>query len=325
MKGIQVTAYGKPADVVKLVDVPDVGRPEFGEIVIDIDAASVEPSDLYVIAGSYGILPPLPHILGIQGVGRVSAVGSNVKHVKEGDRVIVPPFTPSWIERVKTTATWLRPLPTADLDQLAMLGINPATAYLLLTRFVQLKRGDWLLQNAANSSIGRAVIALAKLRGLRTVNVVRRAELVDEIKAIGGDIALVDGEDLPKRVAEATGKASIQLALDGVANSATQRLLNSIASYGTVVVWSAMSGRPFTVSGPPVIFRDQTIRGMWIFNWFQTLKPEQITEMYAELVPLIASGALSFPVAGRFSFDQYLGALDVASKYSGKAILTPDR
>lgn len=127
MKGIQVTAYGKPVDVVKLVDVPDVGRPETDEIVIDINAASVEPSDLYVIAGSYGILPPLPHILGIQGVGRISAVGPNIKHVKEGDRVIVPPFTPSWVERVKTTAPWIRPLPTADLDQLAMLGINPAT------------------------------------------------------------------------------------------------------------------------------------------------------------------------------------------------------
>jgi NADPH:quinone reductase-like Zn-dependent oxidoreductase len=323
MKSIQVTAYGKPADVVKLVDVPNIGQPETGEIVIGIEAASVEPSDLYVIAGAYGILPPLPHILGIQGVGRVSAVGPNVKHLKEGDRVMVPPFTPSWVERVKTNASWLRPLPAADIDQLAMLGINPATAYLLLTQFVQLKRGDWLLQNAANSSIGRAVIAIAKSRGLRTVNVVRRAELTDEIKAIGGDIVLVDGEDLPKRVADVTGKASIQLALDGVADTATQSLLNSIGSYGTVVVWSAMSGKPFTVSGPPLLFRDQTIRGMWIHNWFETLKPEQLTEMYAELAPLVSAGALSFPVAGRFSFDQYLGALDVASKYSGKAILTP--
>ena len=204
-----------------------------------------------------------------------------------------------------------------------MLGINPATAYLLLTEFVQLKPGDWVLQNAATSSIGRAVIAIAKARGLKTVNFVRRAELVDEIKALGGDVVLVDGEDVPKRVAEVTDKTPIQLALDGVGDTATQNFLNSIAPYGTVMVWSALSGKPFSVFGPPLLFRDQTIRGMWIYNWYQTLSSEKIIAMYAELAPLVVSGALSFPVAGRFSFDQYLSALDVASKYSGKAILIP--
>ncbi|MGF6505806.1 alcohol dehydrogenase catalytic domain-containing protein [Paraburkholderia sp. 32] len=101
MKSIQLTGYGTPADVVKLVDVPDVGAAAPDEIVIDVEAAPVEPSDLYMIAGIYGNLPPLPHILGIQGVGRVSAAGSKVKHLKEGDRVLVPPFAPSWVERVK--------------------------------------------------------------------------------------------------------------------------------------------------------------------------------------------------------------------------------
>lgn len=324
MRSIQLTAYGNPAEVVKLVDVPDVGTPGPAEVVVEVEAASLEPSDLYVIAGHYGILPPLPHILGIQGVGRVAAVGRDVKHLKEGDRTLLPPFTPSLVERVKTSAPWLRPLPQADLHQLAMLGINPATAYLLLTQFVPLKRGDWLLQNAANSSVGRAVIAIAQARGMRTVNVVRRPELVDEIRKLGGDVVLLDGPDLPKRVATATGNASIRLALDGVGDAATQSFLDSIASWGTVLVWSAMSGKPFSVAGPPLLFRDQTIRGMWIHNWFEKLRSEQITAMYAELAPLMASGALSFPVAGVFGFNQYVEALAVAAKYSGKAILTPD-
>src|SRR5271169_3704962 len=104
MEGLQLTGYGDPAQVVKLVDVPDVGTPGPDEIVIDVEAASVEPSDLYIIAGAYGRLPPLPHILGIQGVGRVSAVGRGVRHLREGDRTLVPPFIPSWVERVKTNA-----------------------------------------------------------------------------------------------------------------------------------------------------------------------------------------------------------------------------
>ncbi len=268
-------------------------------------------------------LPPLPHILGIQGVGRVSAVGQGVKYLKEGDRTLVPPFTPSWVERVKTNASWLRPLPDADLEQLAMLGINPATTYLLLTKFVELDRGDWVVQNAANSSIGRATIAIAKSRGLRTVNVVRRPELVTEIEEIGGDVVLVDGQDLAPRVAAATGRAQIKLALDGVGDTATQRLLDCVVPWGTVMIWSAMSGKPFTLSFPPLLFQDQTVRGMWIYNWLQKIAEEEIVAMYDELAQLVASGALSFPIADRFTFDQYLGALDVASKYSGKAILTP--
>ena len=321
MKSIQLTAYGNPADVVKLVDVPDVTAPGPDEVVIDVEAAPVDPSDLYMIAGTYGNLPPLPHILGIEGVGRVSARGRNVKHLKEGDRTLVPPFTPSWVERVKTNATWLRPLPKADVNQLSMLGINPATAYLIVTEYVQLKPGDWLIQNAANSAVGRAMIAIAKARGLRTVNVVRRAELADELKALGGDVVLVDGPDLPARVATATDKARISLAVDGVGDAATQNLLSSIALYGTVVVYSGMSGKPFTVSGPRLLFYGQSIHGFWIFNWFRSPSPEKATAMYEELALMVASGGLSSPVAGEFSLERYSEALALAEKYSGKAIL----
>jgi NADPH:quinone reductase-like Zn-dependent oxidoreductase len=322
VKSVQLTGYGAASEVVQLTDVPPVGSPAPDEIVIDVEAAPVEPSDLYVIAGQYGHLPPLPHILGIQGVGRVSAVGRDVTHLKEGDRTLVPPFAPSWVQQVKTNAGWLRPLPEGDVNQLAMLGINPATSYLIMTEFVHLKAGDWLVQNAANSSVGRGVIAIAKARGIRTVNVVRRPDVVAEIESLGGDVVLVDGPDLAEQVAAATGGAPMALGLDGVGGFATQRLLNAVDLSGTVIVWSGMGG-PFTAAGSRLLFFDQTIRGFWIYNYFQKATPDQLTVMYDELTPLVASGALSFPVAGTFSFEQHLDAIAVAEKYSGKAILTP--
>ncbi|MGF6505805.1 zinc-binding dehydrogenase [Paraburkholderia sp. 32] len=209
------------------------------------------------------------------------------------------------------------------MNQLAMLGINPATAYLILTQFVQLKPGDWIIQNAANSSVGRAVIAIAKAKNIRTVNVVRRAEVVSEIEALGGDIVLVDGPDLAERVSSATGNAKIVLGLDGVGDTATQNLLNAVTLYGTVVVWSGMSGQPFTASGPRLLFFNQTIRGFWIFNYFRAPDSTKVSAMYEELVPLVAAGDLTFPVAGEYSFEQHLAAISVAEKYSGKAILKP--
>ena len=324
MKGLQLNAFGDPSAVVELVDLPDVGAPGPDEVVIDVEAAPVEPTDLYIIKGVYGVLPPLPSLLGAHGAGRVSAVGRDVKHLKEGDRTLVPLLGNAWVDRVKTSAPWLRPLPDGDVSQLSMLGINPATAYLLLTEFVQLTSGDWVIVNAANSGVGRSVIAIARAWGIRTVNVVRRPEVAEELKALGGDAVVVDGPDLPQRIAAATGRPSIALALDGVGGPATQRLLDCVEKYGTVVAWSGMSSEPASVSTISLLFKGQSIRSFWIVNWLQAQTDfDKVAAMYEELAPMVASGALSVPVAGEFSFEQYPEALAVAGKFRGKVIFKP--
>lgn len=323
MQAIQLQAFGKPADVVKLVDVPDVGAPAPDEVVIALEASPVNATDLMIIAGRYGFLPQLPSILGIEGVGRVVAAGKAVTHLKEGDRTLVPMLQPAWTERIKTNAPWLRPLPQGDLNQFAMLGINPATAYVLLTDIVRLSPGDWVIQNGANSATGRALIAVAKSLGIRTVNVVRRPELVAEIKALGGDVVLVDGPDLPKQVSTDTGRARIGLALDMVADSSTLNLMNVLADSGVVVVYSAMSGKPLLGSAPLAIFRNLSIRGFWLFTWYKTATPEKLVAMYEHLSDLTLRGAIAAPIAATHGFDQFGQALATAAKFSGKVILKP--
>jgi trans-2-enoyl-CoA reductase len=322
MKAIQLQAFGKPADVVKLVDVPDVGAPNPDGVVIAIEASPINWTDFLIIAGRYGYLPSLPSVLGVEGVGRVAAVGRDVKHLKEGDRTLIPLLHPAWAERIKTSASWLRPLPKADVQQLSMLGINPATAYLLLTDIVPLKRGDWVIQNGASSAVGRAVIAIAKTLGLRTVNVVRREELVDEIKSLGGDVVLVEGPELPKQIAAATGKAPITLAIDMVADTATLNLTNAIAPNGTIVLYSASSQKPLVGSATQLIFNNQSIRGFWLVNWFKTATPDKLAAMYDHLASMIASGEISAPIAGSYPFEKFSDALGLAAKRGGKVIFT---
>ena len=142
MKALQLTAYGNPKDVIKLVEQPEFGSLATDEWVIDMEAAPVSPTDQYIIAGIYGELPPLPHGLGCEGVGRVSAVGSAVRHVKVGDRVIAPLLqNTTWSTRIKTRETWQRALPEGNLSQMAQVGMNPVTAFLILTEFKTLKAG----------------------------------------------------------------------------------------------------------------------------------------------------------------------------------------
>ena len=135
MQAIQIEAFGNPAEVTKLVDIPDVGAPAAGEVVIALEASPINMSDLMMISGRYGYRPSLPSVMGTEGVGRVIAVGHGVKHLRQGDRTLVPYPAPAWAERIKVDASRLRPLPGGDVNQLAMLGINPPTAYLILTGF----------------------------------------------------------------------------------------------------------------------------------------------------------------------------------------------
>jgi NADPH:quinone reductase-like Zn-dependent oxidoreductase len=322
MKAIQIEAFGNPAEVLKLVDIPDVGAPAEGEVVIALEASPINMSDLLMISGRYGYRPKLPSVMGTEGVGRVIAVGGGVKHLKQGDRTLVPYPTPAWAERVKANASQLRPLPGGDVHQLAMLGINPPTAYLMLTDFVSLPSGSWVIQNSANSSVGRALIPIAKSLGLKTVNVVRRDDVVAEVKAIGGDVVLVDGPDLAKRVEAETGKAPIALAVDGVGDTSTTNLLGCLAEKAVHVFYSMISGKPPIVPATHLIFRDISMRGFWLANWFRDAKPHQITEMYDRLTPLVASGAISAPIAGTYSFAEIAEAVTVASKNRGKALFT---
>src|SRR5712672_4803306 len=320
MKAIQIEAFGNPAEVMKVVDIPDVGAPGEGEVVIALEASPINMSDLLMISGRYGYRPKLPCVVGTEGVGRVVAVGGGVKHLKQGDRTLIPYPSAAWAERIKADASHLRSLGVGDVHQLAMLGINPATAYLLLTEYVTLPAGAWVIQNSANSGVGRALIAIAKSLGLRTVNVVRRDDVVAEIKAIGGDVVLIDGPDLPKRVAAETGKAPIALAVDGVGDTSTTNLLGCLAEKAVHVFYSTISGKPSIVPATQLIYRDISIRGFWLANWFNSARPDQITAMYDRLTPLVASGAISTPIAGTYSFAELAEAVAVASKNRGKAL-----
>ena len=172
-------------------------------------AAPINPADLNAIEGKYPVRPALPATPGFEGAGVVVEIGAGVKDLTIGALVILPHDVGTWRDAVAVKAEDLVVVPTGiDPVQAAMLKINPLTAWRLLHDFVDLKTGDWLIQNAANSAAGRAVIQIAHELGYKTVNVVRREELIDELRAEGGDVVLVDGENLRDEVKSATGGAS---------------------------------------------------------------------------------------------------------------------
>jgi len=177
------------------------------------------------------------------------AVGDGVQNVKVGDRVVIPHGVFSWAEKVIAPAeeTIVLP-PEIDPQQASMLSINPPAAALLLEEFVSLKPGDWIVQNAANSGVGRAVIVFAKQKGLRTINIVRRPELIGELKDIGADIVLLAGPSTAAEANRATGGSLARLALDGVAGDATERCCEIVGWNAKIICYAAPTREPIKVN-----------------------------------------------------------------------------
>ena len=326
MKAVQFSAFGPPHAVAELVDVADVGAPGAGEAVIDIEASPINPADLLLLEGRYGVRPKLPAPAGSEGIGRVRALGGGVDHIKLGDRVLLPRGG-AWRERIKGPARGLFALPAGvDHLQLAMARVNPPTAYLMLRDFVTLGAGDWVIQNAANSGVGQALIAIARELGYRTVNVVRRAELIAPLQAAGADAVVLAGEDLPARVAAATGHGAVRLGIDAIGGEASLQLSNCIAEGGTVVNYGLLSGKPCMIAADQLVFRDVSLKGFWLARWFQTATPAEIQEVYGRLIAMIAAGKIKVPVAATYPLGEIKAALRHAAQEArgGKVLLTPN-
>ena len=326
MKQVQFSAFGEPFRVVNCVDISDVGPPGHGEVVVTIDAFPINPADLLTIKGAYAVKPDLPATLGAEATGRIAAAGSGVTDLDIDDRVIIL-ARDNWCQRRRLSASDVIKVPHhADVLQLAMLKVNPATAWMMLKNYVQLKAGDWLIQDAANSGVGLALISLAKSEGVRSVNIVRRSEPISRLEALGADVALVDSDDLADQVAEATNNAPIRLAIDAVAGSQIMRLADCLTEGGVLVNYGLLSGKPCQIRADQTIFKGVTLTGFWLQRMLSSMARSETEQLYRDLAERVTSGELAVDVEATYPIEKIKDAVEHASRNhrSGKVLVLPN-
>jgi len=326
MKVAQFSAFGDPEEMIECVDVDDVGEPAAGEVVLDVLAFPINPADLLLIEGRYATRPPLPARLGAECVGRIAAVGDGVDNVAVGD-LVVPLMRENWVQRRRLKATNVVQVPQdVPVAQLAMLRVNPPTAWLMMKKYVDLHRGDWLIQDAANSGVGRCLIKLAKAEGIHTVNVVRRSGLETELAGLGADVIAVDGPDLAQEVKAATHGAEIRLAIDAIGGEQVTRLGDCLVDEGIILNYGLLSGKAPRLRADQTVFRRLWLTGFWLAPWLENMTMDEVKELYGMLAARIADGTLEVPVEATYPMEQLKEAVAHAAGYrrAGKILVTPN-
>ncbi|MEZ5326543.1 MAG: 2-enoyl thioester reductase domain-containing protein [Verrucomicrobiales bacterium] len=323
---IEFSAIGVPQEVAAVSEA-EMTAPGAGEVCVRMEFAPINPADINYLQGNYGVQAELPTTPGMEGCGFVTAIGDGVTDLAPGDKVVLFDHIGSWSEVVCVQRDHLVRVPgELDSAQAAMLRVNPPTAWRLLTGYVQLKPGDWVVQNAANSGVGLALIQLAKALGLHTINAVRSEVAAEICRAHGADIVLIDDDDFCKNARDALAAAGgtvPRLASNAVGGDSALRLMDLLGEEGTHVTYGAMSRQSLKVPNKFLIFKRLNLHGLWVTKWMDVLPLAEREELFAQLAGYMVDGKLNLPVEKAYSISEIGTALEHAQRSSrdGKILL----
>jgi NADPH:quinone reductase-like Zn-dependent oxidoreductase len=326
LKRIILANWGEPADVARCVAAPDLPAPGAGEVLFDVVAFPINPADLSFCRGRYRLKPPLPATPGAECVGRVRAIGAGVARVKPGD-LVINLQRENWASQRVVREEDVLPAPAGvPLEQVAMLRINAPTARLLLSDLVALKRGDWIIQNAANSAVGRLVVEMGAARGLNVICVTRRADVHEALARLGAASCLIDDDDLASRARHAAGGAPIRLALDAVAGAAGARMAAALADEATLCVYGALSGEDARIATSDCLYRGVRVEGFMLGRFLSRRSNQEIAALYGALGAEMQAGRLHAPVGARYPIEEIEAALRHAERagHDGKILVLPN-
>lgn len=323
MRAITHNTFGDPADVLQITE-KEIPTPGPGQVRIQVTLATIHNHDLWTVKGSYGFVPDLPAAAGTEAVGIVDALGEGVEGLQVGQRVASGTSFGIWAEYALVDASGLIPVPEQLSDEsAAQLVAMPFSAISLLD-FLDMKPGEWLIQNSANGAVGRMLAQLAESRGIHVVGLVRRDAGVQELAA--QNISGVVSTETPgweKQVEDITGGASIAVALDSVGGSSAADLVKLLGEGGTLVSFGAMGNPIMEIPSGPVIFKHITVKGFWGSKVSREMPAEKKTQLFGELIARTLDGTLTLPVDSTFDAADIVSAVRASSEpgRAGKVLI----
>lgn len=315
---VKTAILSKIGPAEEVVNIESISQSDFDDfsILVKMQFAPINPADILMIEGNYASVPNCPTEVGIEGSGIIEEVGNKITNFKVGDKVMCLSRT-NWKTTQILKENEVVKLPESiDLQQAAMLKVNLASAYLMLTNFRKLSKGDWIIQNASNSAVGKNIIYLSKSLGLKTINLVRRDNVIDELFDIGADIVInSDDINVIKKQLHSKVDGPISLGIDAVAGDATNLLASLVNESGLVINYGLLSGKLCAIDPLNIVFRSIVIEGFWLAKEMKSMDYMAISTMYSNLIPFITNKQIYVNVDKTFPLSKISEALKAAKAY----------
>lgn len=321
MRAVQVNEAGGP-EVLTVVDVEDPA-PAAGEVLVDVAAAGVNYIDTYQRQGIYPMT--LPYVAGMEGTGRVAALGEGVDGVAVGDRIAWSETLGSYAERVAVPVGKSVPVPDGVSDEHAVGALlQGMTAHFLVTDTFPLRGGETVLVHAAAGGVGLLLTQLATARGARVIATVSTPEKEELARAAGAAevVRYTEVDDLAAAVRELTG--GVDAAYDSVGKTTFDASLASLRRRGMLVLYGAASG-PVPAVDPQRLNSAGSVFLTRPKLFDHIVTTEELRSRAAAVYGAVADGSLDVRIGHRYPLEQARTAHEdlQGRRTTGKLLLTP--
>ena len=325
MYRVQFDQIGKASEQVYLKKVDNINTINENEVLIEVICFPINPADILLVEGKYANKPKLPSLMGAECIAKVKKIGNNIRNFKLGD-IVLPLVRDNWVEEKIVTENEIIKLPdNIDVEQGCMLKVNPATAYLMLNNYLKIKQGDFIIQNASNSSVGNYIIQLAKLYDIKTINLVRRKEVISTLKDYGADY--VFKLNLSQKEENFIKNSKPRLFIDAVAGKQVNTIASLLPDNSTIINYGLLSGENIQLDPHNTIFKNIILKGFWLSLWLNKMSIEEKNKLYSYLAELIVKKVLYTKVEKVFYINDIKEAINCASDFNrhGKILVTTSK
>ena len=238
----------------------------------------------------------------------------------------------NWAEYAVVPSSEVVPI-SKDLtnDQAATFFVNPATAWVMTREVLNIPNGQWLIQTAAGSALGRMIIRLGHATGFKTFNIVRRESTAEELRHLGADHVEVfdESKNTPEELNAAIRKtisvtgAGAEYAIDAVGGATGSALIQCLGSKGRMLAYGTLSNQPLVINPRILLTSSSRIEGFWLGSYMSSASLPFKLRLVYRLTKLIQAGVLSTEISQTYTLDQIHDAVQAAenSSVSGKVLL----
>ncbi|MBI2823526.1 MAG: NADPH:quinone oxidoreductase family protein [Planctomycetia bacterium] len=323
MKAVVCQKWCQPSDLV-LADIPRP-TPAPSDVLVRVHTAALNFPDVLIIGGQYQFKPPLPFTPGFELVGTVEEVGSAVKHIEKGARVVAQCDLGGFAEYAVAPLHSVRPVPPGlDDEQAAAFPLVYQTSYFGLVYRGQLAKGETVLVHSAAGGVGLAAVQIAKALGAgKIIGTVGSDDKRAAVLASGADLVLnYQTEDFVEGVKQATGGRGADVIYDPVGGDLAEQSTKCIAFEGRLVIIGFTSGQFPTFRGNHILVKNYSVVGLH-WGFYRQMNPAKIEQGWRELMELFKTGVLRPVIAARYPFDRVADAMNLLTsrRAIGKIVL----